>query len=572
MRQRLIIIDSDTRVHEHLHEFLCTGRDTDNTALELDSTYHETQALERIQAASALGSPYAIAFVGGSMSSTSDGFDTIRRLWQVDPQLEVILCMTFSDRSWNQIKTRIGETDRLSILEKPLAICAVQQAVRNAWGKWRLARSREQHVAEYEQLIATRTIKLDETQALLIKEIAERTRIEEELRRAEKMHALGRLAAGLGHEINNPLSYVTFSAESAMVEIHTLVASDTRHSLEQHLDAILAGTSRIADIVHGIRLMTHPTVMTADAVDITQAVDTALDTMRPQLGDEIELVTAMAAKLHVWCKRAELEHVIENLLKNAIHALEDTDRPVRRICVSCRRSHDDRSAVIEIADTGCGIHPDDLPKVFDPFFTTKPVGMGTGLGLARCHAIITGFDGDIRVTSELHRGTVFTVILPLMPAKKDVASDARACASMPANTHVEHDDGEVKGRVLIIDDEPLIRRVVRHALKAHDVVEASDGRDALRRCQSEFFDVILCDIMMPDVSGPEFYKLLQAQVPGAEASIVFFTAGSTEQTVHDFLDEVPNECLEKPIQRRRLQQNVNDRVRKNYREGRARWR
>jgi CheY-like chemotaxis protein len=220
----------------------------------------------------------------------------------------------------------------------------------------------------------------------------------------------------------------------------------------------------------------------------------------------------------------------------------------------------DGSVTIRVEDSGPGVPRDVAANVFEPFFTTKPAGVGTGLGLSICHGIVSAIGGRIDIASEPGRGTRVSVRVPcLMPETGD---DTRESTTMGVMIHPTSTvKAATKGRVLVVDDEPLIRRVVEHALHVHEVVLATNGREALEQCEAQSFDVILCDIMMPEVNGVEFYHRLRELQPGAEDDIIFFSGGTQIDEIHEFLDAVPNECLEKPVQRRRLQQRVEEYVR-----------
>jgi len=209
--------------------------------------------------------------------------------------------------------------------------------------------------------------------------------------------------------------------------------------------------------------------------------------------------------------------------------------------------------VIEVRDTGSGIAPEHLGRIFDAFFTTKPVGVGTGLGLSICHRIVRSLGGELEVESELDAGSTFRVSLP---AASSTGESVRPPSLIPRRP------GR-RGRVLVIDDEPMIATAIRRTLSLeHDVVLSSAAAIALQRIkQGEEFDVILCDLMMPQMTGMELYEELVRTAPAQADRVVFLSGGAFTAAARAFLDEVPNPHLEKPFDTRQLLALVNDRTR-----------
>jgi CheY-like chemotaxis protein len=195
---------------------------------------------------------------------------------------------------------------------------------------------------------------------------------------------------------------------------------------------------------------------------------------------------------------------------------------------------------VEVQDTGPGIPLDVIGRIFDPFFTTKPVGVGTGLGLAICRSTIVALGGEIGVESEPDRGTIFRVVLP--PARApDEAPPPRAAAPAPAGR---------RGRVLIVDDEPRIGAMIRRILASeHDLTVLTSAQEALGRFeQGERFDAILCDLMMPEMTGMDLHAALATLAPDQADRMVLLTGGAFTPKAAQFLDRVPNVRLEKPFE------------------------
>jgi CheY-like chemotaxis protein len=228
--------------------------------------------------------------------------------------------------------------------------------------------------------------------------------------------------------------------------------------------------------------------------------------------------------------------VFLNLLLNAAHAIPDGRADENEITVTTRR--EGARAIVEIRDSGCGIPSDLLGRIFDPFFTTRKMGEGAGLGLAICQSTVRALGGDITCDSVLGRGSTFRVTLPAA----DYEPVAGEVAALPA--------GERRGRILVIDDEPMIGASVRRTLASeHEVIALTAAREALDRIVAgERFDLILCDMMMPVMTGVDLYGELVERAPEQARRVVFFTGGAFTARAQRFLEEVPNPRIEKPFE------------------------
>jgi CheY-like chemotaxis protein len=257
------------------------------------------------------------------------------------------------------------------------------------------------------------------------------------------------------------------------------------------------------------------------------------------------VVTDLADAPPVALDETRLGQVLVNLLINAAHAIPPGDLERNEVAMKVWTDAETR-VVIEVRDTGCGMTPDVLKRAFEPFFTTKTSGLGSGLGLSICHGIVTSIGGKVEAESRHGSGSVLRVVLPSAVAAKG------ATEQQP----VAHDCKQ-RGRVLIVDDEALVRRAVGRVLKDHDLVEVGDAREALRLLEDgEVFDVILSDLIMPQMTGMEFYEELLRKRPADAHRIVFLTGGALIPRISDFLAAVPNPYLEKPFDVERLKSTV----------------
>jgi CheY-like chemotaxis protein len=242
-----------------------------------------------------------------------------------------------------------------------------------------------------------------------------------------------------------------------------------------------------------------------------------------------------------------LEQVFVNLLVNAAQAIPEghADRNEIRISTWTDAAGD---AVVEISDTGAGIPPEIRDRIFDPFFTTKPVGIGTGLGLSICRGIVTKLGGELSVESEVNRGTCFRVTLPR-------ARPAGAAAPSPSAAP------DALRQILIVDDDALVTSSLRRLLAdGHDVEVAGSVDGALRRIAAKRFDLILCDLMMPDLTGMDLHERVLRDHSEQAERLLFMSAGAFTSRAREFVAARPASVLEKPLDLDRLLAVVHDRL------------
>jgi len=266
----------------------------------------------------------------------------------------------------------------------------------------------------YEQELTVWPVKNREGEIVHIvglrRDVTEKARTEQALRISERMASVGTLAAGIAHEINNPLTYVLISLRFAQAELEQGASQGPPEVLES-LERAIEGAERVSTIVKELRVFSRPNDRTLSVIDPRVVLDSALRMVDNDIRHRAHLVRDFRAVPDVLGNDARLSQVFLNLLLNAVQALESCDPERSEITV--RTSTDEKGfAVIEIGDTGVGIAPQHLNKIFDPFFTTKPVGLGTGIGLSICHGIVKSMDGVIAVDSKLGHGSVFRVRLP----------------------------------------------------------------------------------------------------------------------------------------------------------------
>lgn len=349
---------------------------------------------------------------------------------------------------------------------------------------------------------------------------------------ADRMSATGTLAAGIAHEINNPLAYVMMN----LSELDETLGPARTEDAAELLREIHDGVDRVAAIVKDLRGVSRIADEHQSAIDPGLSLLTALKMVDNQLRHRAEVVSQLEPLPPVVANDGKLVQVFMNILINAAHALDATERAHPRLEV--RSAHVGNEAVIEVRDSGCGMTDDVRARVFDPFFTTKDPGQGTGLGLFFCHTVVSAIGGRIEVESDPDTGTLVRVVLPATEA-------ATAPATPPAA--VEHARGHDGFRVLVIDDEPFVGKAIGRILSHHDVTVVNNGEAALAAFRDFEPDLILCDLMMPGMSGQDVYEAIVALEPAAAQRFRFLTGGAFTPAARAFAVAMGDRVLSKPV-------------------------
>jgi CheY-like chemotaxis protein/anti-sigma regulatory factor (Ser/Thr protein kinase) len=296
------------------------------------------------------------------------------------------------------------------------------------------------------------------------------------------------------------------------------------------------GVERIRSIVKDLTTFSRVVPDTRKPVDVEAVLESTLQLTWNELRHRVRIVKSFAGVPEVMGDEGRLAQVFVNLILNASQAIPDGRQGVLRISTA---SEGERVSIC-IEDDGIGISPEDLPYVFEPFFTAHAGPVGPGLGLAICRNVVTALGGTITVMSEPDVGTRFTVTLQAAGADAASAEGNRARSRERVNN---------RARILIIDDEPLLGQTLRFAFQdKHDVEVASSGREALERLATDSaFDLVLCDLMMPDVSGEHVYRAVSEHTPGLLPRFVFMTGGAFTERAQEFLAHFAGRQLEKPF-------------------------
>ncbi|MCY1080097.1 response regulator [Archangium lansingense] len=366
----------------------------------------------------------------------------------------------------------------------------------------------------------------------------ERRKMQEQLLLSDRLASLGLLAASVAHEINNPLASLMANLDFVLhpLEGATPVSSEQ----EQALRDCLLCSERIREIVRDIKIFSRPVEKEHGPVDVHRVLDSSLRMAWNHIFHRARIIKDYGAISPVLGSEAPLGQVFLNLLVNAADAIPDGDSTTNEIRVVTRQEGSSHVRV-ELHDTGRGIPPELRERIFEPFFTTKPVGVGTGLGLAICRRTLNEMGGEMTVESEPGRGTVFH--LRLKTAHGDTKKPSQP---MPEKL--------LKQSVLILDDEAVVGRALQRLLQSQcDVLVLVQGREALAQVASgRRFDAILCDLMMPEMSGPRFYEELSRLAPDQARRVIFMTGGAFTDQSRAFLANTGMPCIDKPIEFQRL--------------------
>jgi signal transduction histidine kinase/ActR/RegA family two-component response regulator len=441
-------------------------------------------------------------------------------------------------------------------------------------------------------VITSLAFELSKNAALAAQRQAEHDRLraweEARMLRADRMASLGQLAASVAHEINTPLTYVDANLTFVESRVALLEERDLARERAQLLDALAearGGAARVAEIVRDLKRFVRMDDDEAAPLDLRAVMDMAARMADAEVRQRARLIKAYANVPPVQGNDVRMTQVFVNLLINAAQAIPTDGAGEHAITVTIAPA--DSGVLVEVRDTGVGIPADILPRVTEPFFTTKAVGVGTGLGLAVCKTIVERYRGTLAIDSEVGQGTVVRVLLPAADASATASAEttlemvAKPAADTTAETTLETpaeataetaaragapDEPQAARRrnvtvevasalrILVVDDDEALVRSLRRALRAHRLVCVGSGREALARLQDDpSFDAVLCDLVMPGMTGIELYEQLEALGLAVRERMLFFTGDASAPRARAFLSRVPNRAVEKPLAPERLE-------------------
>ena len=454
--RRILLIDDMPTIHEDFRKILVpsspakSSLDAAKAALfgdevkagaapfELDSAYQGQEGLEKVRESLRADQPYAMAFVDMRMPPGWDGVETVEHLWEADPRLQVVICTAYSDASWEEVLQRLDARDRLLILKKPFDTIEVRQLANALTAKWALTQQAALQIDHLEEAVQERTRTVTEANEALKAEISERKHLEGQLVQSEKLASIGQLAAGVAHEINNPIGYIFSNfgmLEEYLAKLFEIIDAYERAEPEMQPPALAArlrdmresmqldylkedvpglmqesreGIVRVRTIVQDLKDFSRvDSAQEWQTASLHQGIDSTLNVVASEVRYKADVVKEYGSIPEIECLPSQINQVIMNLVVNAAHAMGP-----ERGRITVRTGTEGENVWLEVEDTGSGIPPEVLPRIFDPFFTTKPIGKGTGLGLSLSYGIVQKHNGRIDVRSTVGAGTTFRVVLP----------------------------------------------------------------------------------------------------------------------------------------------------------------
>jgi two-component system, NtrC family, sensor kinase len=548
---RMLIVDDNRSIHEDFRKILSPdlqpagGLEAAEAALfgapaetkkamqfELDSAYQGREALELVRQSIADKKPYAMAFMDVRMPPGWDGIETTAAIWQLDPDIQIVICTAYSDYSWSELHDKLGHTDRLVILKKPFDNIEVLQLAHAVCEKWRLLQQTRANVFELETKIDERTAELRESQEMVL--------------RQERLAAVGQLSAGVAHDFNNILTVIQGHAE--MLLLSAAARPESINSLKE----ISKSATRAAKLTQQLLAFSRKQVMKSKNVSLFEVARNLSSMLVRALGERIvlRLEQGNLEVPAVYADPAMIEQVLMNLVVNARDAMPDGGEltmGTEVVELSERQQQQDPEArggkfvCLTVRDTGCGMDAGTLKHIFEPFFTTKEVGKGTGLGLATVYGIVKQHRGWVHVESIVGQGTTFYIYFPV--ANEMVDAPAKKVEPLPISSG--RHGGET---ILVVEDEAAVRALARKIFqnRGYRVLEAASGDQAVELINQtqESIDLVVTDLVMPGgISGRDLGQMLQAREPRLK---VLFTSGySQDFAAAGFLEEGVN-FLSKP--------------------------
>jgi two-component system NtrC family sensor kinase len=375
----------------------------------------------------------------------------------------------------------------------------------------------------------------EEEVLLVLNDVTEQKQQQERLQGHSRLASVGELAAGVAHEINNPLAAVLGLSE--LIQMENASASVTEDARK-----IQEAAERAAKIVQNLLSFARKQEAAKGYLQIASVVDRAIELKSHDFRlNNINVTTRHSDQVPLtMIDELQMIQVVLNILNNASQAIMENQRSGE---ITATTQLLDGKIRISITDDGPGIAPEILQNIFDPFFTTKQVGQGTGLGLSICYGIVREHGGELWVESKPGEGATFHIELPL-------ASDMTHAGDRDVSADASSGPGSGSGRrILVVDDEPLFRDAMSRMLTAdgHDVVLASNGYEAWDLIQKDRFELILADLRMPGLDGQRLYNLVKEKYQDVAEKMVFVTGDTASPTARNFLGATGNPVLSKPF-------------------------
>ncbi len=419
-----------------------------------------------------------------------------------------------------------------------LGVVSVQAVRQFAYAK-KLADTETERAEVLEEAVAERTRELREANAALKAEAEEREAAEAQLRQVQKMEAVGQLTGGIAHDFNNMLAVVVGGVDLARRRLN-----GPRREVLNHLNNAMEGATRAAALTRRLLSFARSEPLLPERVDSRELVSGMSDLLDRTLGERVHVEVDLASDIWpTYVDPHQLENAIVNLAVNARDAMDGEGAmriAAHNVTLAANEVGDVRPGeyvCIAVTDTGCGMTPEVMERAFEPFFTTKPVGKGTGLGLSQIFGFAHELGGEVGIVSQRGKGTTVSIYLPRTAAEANVRLH-------PAMQRSDTEATVPGARILLVEDDPRVRASTIEALQDldYDPVASGSGEEAIALFESQTFDLVITDVIMPEMTGPELIKHLKQTHD--DFAVLFVTGYVGEGETGDL---VGYELLRKPF-------------------------
>ncbi len=424
---------------------------------------------------------------------------------------------------------------------------------------------------------------------VMLKDVSLRMQVSDlrvRLAQSEKLAVIGQLAAGVAHEINNPLAFILANLSATLGQLQHLqdvfmnvrtaalesgaqaVLSSLRElqpnvfaELQEMLEDNFDGAERINTIVRELKVFSRQENEEREMVRVNDVVKSACHMVASQIRHRASLVKDLQDVQPVFGNRVKLMQILTNLLMNAAQALPNHRGQHERIEI--KTSQDDHNVVISVSDTGTGISEEVRNRIFEPFFTTKPREVGTGIGLSLSAELARQHDGELVLVETSSQGSTFALRLPAadlerLPHSFPSARSACRASLVPVPAVYQPTYNGPNRRILLVDDEPNVRRSLMRMLRGYQVITAATGREAIEALQTHAFDAVICDLVMPDLDGVDVYEALEASRPDLLDRVIYTSGGAYTPRAAAFVANREIRFVEKPIHPQRFVELLED--------------